>query len=104
MKGHKKDHKTEIIIAIIGLVGIVLTAMFANWDKIFPKEPTLTNGVPVINSPSRTCKYTSGPKQGTIQYFSPEEYPIINPALVGQRCTDGFKSWGNAIQDIEGLK
>lgn len=31
--------KTQIIIAIIGLIGILGGALFANWDKIFASKP-----------------------------------------------------------------
>ena len=30
--------KSEIQIAIIGLVGVLATAIFSNWDKIFPDQ------------------------------------------------------------------
>ena len=29
---------SQIIIAIISLIGITVTALFGNWDKIFPKS------------------------------------------------------------------
>jgi hypothetical protein len=32
-------HKTQIIIAIIGLIGALSGALFANWDKIFVSKP-----------------------------------------------------------------
>lgn len=32
------SHRTPIIVAIIGLVGVLTTALFTNWDKIFKKE------------------------------------------------------------------
>jgi hypothetical protein len=28
----------EIVIAIIGLIGVLVTALFSNWDKLFHKE------------------------------------------------------------------
>ena len=28
----------EIVIAVIGFLGILATALFSNWDKLFPKE------------------------------------------------------------------
>jgi hypothetical protein len=35
----QKDSKRgQIIVAIIGLVGIVVTATFSNWDRLFPKQ------------------------------------------------------------------
>ena len=33
------ENKTKITIAIIGLIGILGGAFFANWDKIFPPVP-----------------------------------------------------------------
>jgi hypothetical protein len=99
------DHKTEIVVASIALVGVSITAIFSNWDKIFVRENKRTDSeIQTIHSPSRTCKYISGPKGGTIQYFSPEEFPIINPAMIGQSCTDGAGSWGVAIKDMQDKK
>ena len=34
--------KNEIAIALIGLLGILATALFSNWDKILPKEGVVT--------------------------------------------------------------
>lgn len=98
------DHKTQITVAFIGLFGVVLGAVFTNWDKLFSREDAIPYVPHTVVSPSRTCKYTSGPKAGTVQYFSPEEFPIIHPAQVGQRCTDGADSWGVAIKDVAELK
>ncbi len=33
-----KSRKNEITIAIIGLLGVLVTATFSNWDKIFPNQ------------------------------------------------------------------
>jgi len=32
----KNSHKTEVGIAIIGLIGVLGAAVITNWDKIFP--------------------------------------------------------------------
>ena len=40
MSGDSKNSKTQIIVAIIGLIGILGGALFANWQKVFPPEPT----------------------------------------------------------------
>ncbi|NEO63767.1 MAG: hypothetical protein F6J98_26400 [Moorea sp. SIO4G2] len=40
MSGQDKSHRTEIIVAVIGLVGVLGAALFANWDKLFPKVIT----------------------------------------------------------------
>lgn len=34
----KPSKRGEIIIAIIGMLGVALTGVFSNWDKIFPKQ------------------------------------------------------------------
>lgn len=36
---NNSSHRTTIIVAIIGLMGVLATALFTNWDKIFKKEP-----------------------------------------------------------------
>ena len=35
-KIRSKSKKNEITIAVIGLLGVLVTAAFSNWDKIFP--------------------------------------------------------------------
>ena len=34
----KPSKRGEIIIAIIGLVGVLVTGILSNWDKVFPKQ------------------------------------------------------------------
>jgi hypothetical protein len=58
----QSPRKNEIAIAIIGLVGIMVTAGFSNWDKIFsPKN--------VIQS-SYTGYAPTGDAQVELRYFS----------------------------------
>ncbi len=33
-----RSKKNEITIAVIGLLGVLVTALFSNWDKIFPNQ------------------------------------------------------------------
>lgn len=42
MTDEKAGHKNEKTIAVIGLVGVLITAAFSNWDKIFPPEGVVT--------------------------------------------------------------
>ena len=35
-----KSYRTQIIVAVIGLIGVLATALIANWDKIFTPEGT----------------------------------------------------------------
>jgi hypothetical protein len=41
---------TQIIIALIGVVGVLGAAFFANWEKIFPKNSQDKTTVPTIQS------------------------------------------------------
>ena len=34
--------KTEIVIAVIGLIGVIATGVLSNWEKIFAKGEVLT--------------------------------------------------------------
>lgn len=36
-----RSHRTEVVIALIGLVGIVATGMFSNWNKVFAADRTM---------------------------------------------------------------
>ena len=42
MSNESNSHKTQITVALIGLVGVLGAALIANWEKIFSpaKEPT----------------------------------------------------------------
>ena len=50
----RKPPRTEVIVAIIGLIGVLGTAVIANWDKIVPPKPpdgpTNSNIAPVNKS------------------------------------------------------
>jgi hypothetical protein len=35
---HKSSKRNEVIIATIGLFGVLITGTLSNWDKLFPKE------------------------------------------------------------------
>jgi hypothetical protein len=34
--------RTDVIVAIIGLVGVLATAVFSNWSKLFPDQGVVT--------------------------------------------------------------
>ena len=50
----KKPPRTEVVVAIIGLIGVLGAALFANYDKIFPPKPpdgrTNSNIAPINKS------------------------------------------------------
>ena len=37
--GNSNSPKLQVYLAVIALVGTIITAAFANWDKIFPSKP-----------------------------------------------------------------
>jgi hypothetical protein len=49
MSSEMNRNKTRIIVAVLGLIGVLGGALFANWDKVFPQnqslapKPTLEN-------------------------------------------------------------
>lgn len=48
MSTEEKSHKSQIIIAVLGLTGVLGSALFANWDKVFSvgiKKETIINNV-----------------------------------------------------------
>jgi len=49
-KRDKRSHRTEIIVAVIGLLGILATAVLANWDKIFPEPVDGADTTRVVES------------------------------------------------------
>lgn len=89
------DSKTTIIVAVITVVGGILTAIVGNWDKIFSKPDP---GVRTVSAYSTTCRYSNGPKSGQTEYFRPGLFGLT-PAQVGGPCHDGAGSWGTAIPD-----
>ena len=53
------ENKTKITIAIIGLIGILGGAFFANWDKVFQPEPAL---LPAPSEPIHPVNGENKPK------------------------------------------
>ncbi len=93
--------RTQITVAVIGVVGVLGAALITNWSSIFGSKPeTKTNsgGANTVTIEySLTCKFTYGPRSGSTFRFSPG--PGISPAPVGSPCTDGLGSTGFAVKD-----
>lgn len=53
MKSDESGSKTQIVIAVIGLIGVLGAALLTNWDRIFPHKtpPSVAPGEPAIGSP-----------------------------------------------------
>lgn len=57
---HNKSSRKDIYIALIGVLGVVITAFFSNWDKIFPEENIVMSqysGYQPSNNPETEIKY-----------------------------------------------
>ena len=66
MTDKESGSKTQIIIAIIGLIGVLCGALFANWDKVFPPNKTSpslskpSHPTPTLPPPSVSADRISG--------------------------------------------
>ncbi len=65
-------NQTQIIVALIGLVGVISTALLSNWDKIFP----------VSNSQQSSLSSSSNSQQ------TPEKYAVLETFLAAKRFRD----------------
>lgn len=100
----------QILIAVIGVIGVVIGALFTNWDKIFPK-PTVVSVPARISSPSQSstpvevnfpngCKMTIGPT--CIQYEFPIDF-LYGPAHTNKIVTLKNLTAGDIIKaDFKG--
>lgn len=61
-EGKQPSYKVQITIAVIGLIGALGTALFANWDKIFVPEPTSTH-LPIVAPTEVIDSPTSAPTE-----------------------------------------
>ena len=74
-----KGGKVTIIVALIGLVGVIATAVMQNWEKIAPAEPR-----PAVPTPAPYVPTPSPPRTEPLQ---PKEEPSVRPtdALAAMR-------------------
>jgi len=56
MSSENSSYKAQILVAVIGLVGVLGGALIANWDKLFSRQqvipPPSVSGKPSIPAPS----------------------------------------------------
>ncbi len=74
---NKRDSSAsvQIIVAIIGLAGVVATAVIANWNTLFPKPSTTSGSAPsgTVTAPPPTVTATTG--RGTNGQPPPRPHP-----------------------------
>ena len=58
------EHKSQLIIAVLGFAGVVVTTVSSNWDKWFPRSvppPVVTSPPVVTASPPAMTTVTEPP-------------------------------------------
>jgi hypothetical protein len=90
----ESSSRTQITVAIIGVAGVIGAALIANGAGLFGSGSSSAGGTQA----STTCRFTTGPRAGTTQYYPPGT-PGLIPAFVGGPCHDGAGSAGYAIAD-----
>ena len=74
------ESKTPIVVAVITVVGVIVTATFANWEKLFGKKEALNK--PVVTAPAQP---TVAPSQaafgnGNVQIVGSDNTVNMPPA------------------------
>jgi len=59
MTTEKSKNNTQIIVAIIGLFGVLLTAVFSNWDKFFPNDTVTPTTIEITKPTNRNDNQTT---------------------------------------------
>jgi hypothetical protein len=95
MNDEKGTHNTQIIIAIIGVVGILGGAVIANWDKIFP--PPVTDNSSVSDRLELPSDPISEPATRIVEPLSTEQALTRAEEMTAKWLT----AW--AERDIDGL-
>src|SRR5262249_48347655 len=78
------NSKTQIIISIIGLAGVLGGALFTNWEKVFPKERNVPQDVRKDASPTPqtgeqhqpSASQTASPRQVERSESEPSQFDI----------------------------
>jgi hypothetical protein len=67
------ENKTQILVAVIGLLGVLGGAVFGNWDKIFKPSPVQAQSTPPTASSLTTTPSVAAPAVAT---------PVVTPSVV----------------------
>ncbi len=96
MSESKNNNAVAIWVAVIGLLGILATSVFNNWDKIFPEKDTAE--VPVPETQPAAADQRDAPKEqpDRRELYSPKPATSdpgrsSNPSIsVSEKTTDTF--------------
>jgi hypothetical protein len=74
------EHKNQLIIAVLGFAGVIVTTVSSNWDKWFPRSappPVVTTIPPAITTPPETAT----PSETTTPPETASPTPRVIPTL-----------------------
>ena len=77
--------RSEIIIATIGLIGVLITAFLSNWDKLFPKDNVVTASYSAGYKPT-------GDFETEYRYFMEVSGARKSMEIVQQQLVNGVKT------------
>ncbi len=77
--GSGSSHKIQVFVALIGLLGVIATAVFSNWDKIFPLTPKTV--------PTRSTEGVQQPKKE-------KAAAAAGKVLFNEAFEDNANGWG----------
>jgi len=60
MSSENKSYKTQIMVALIGVVGVLGTGLLANWDKVFSPTPANVTA-PAVSAGNPTAAINTPP-------------------------------------------
>ena len=77
------NHRVQIIVALIGLIGVIAGAMFANWDKIFGQSDNGRTTPPSVPGGTQTSKPQC--KNGfVLRMAGPSDYICVTRERYGE--------------------
>ncbi len=93
------DGKTQIVVAVIGLVGVLGAALIGS-GALSSRPDRRTAAAVETSGPqfSTTCRFLTGPRAGETIFFPPDT-PGLIPVVVGAPCNDGAGSIGVGVPD-----
>ncbi|MDX2215694.1 MAG: hypothetical protein SFY66_20700 [Oculatellaceae cyanobacterium bins.114] len=72
---NRKGPRTEVIVALIGLVGIISVALIENWDTLFDQAASTVTPTPVSSAP-----ISDAPTSTPVSSPTASATPILTPA------------------------
>ena len=87
--GETSARKTQIIVALIGLVGVIATALFTNWDKIVP--PTQKDNIKERSTREKPIRNSEATRErSTIIPITLDSHGAQATASVGESRTSEY--------------